>query len=183
MTPSFKAERFARRGCGSVQRACAHLGATLLLIYSPVAPLFPFSWLMPLVRILLVVGRWRCSGGCPWRCLTRQQDARPAGERADRARDHLQESAARRLTDTVAAVDGVALAERQHGASTHVDGVLMAGVERPRVVSTHVDGVLVAEEGKPRVSKVVFIGRDLDREEIEAAFRTCIVHAQTAHPH
>ncbi|EOD24445.1 hypothetical protein EMIHUDRAFT_74134 [Emiliania huxleyi CCMP1516] len=38
-------------------------------------------------------------------------------------------------------------------------------------------------EGEPRVSKVVFIGRDLDREEIEAAFRTCIVHAQTAHPH
>lgn len=38
-------------------------------------------------------------------------------------------------------------------------------------------------EGEPRVSKVVFIGRDLDREEIEANFLTCCVHPETQHPH
>lgn len=39
------------------------------------------------------------------------------------------------------------------------------------------------EEGEARTSKVVFIGRDLSREEIEAAFLGCVVHPETQHPH
>jgi hypothetical protein len=33
------------------------------------------------------------------------------------------------------------------------------------------------------VPQVVFIGRDLNREEIEASFLSCVVHPETQHPH
>ena len=38
-------------------------------------------------------------------------------------------------------------------------------------------------EGEERVSKVVFIGRNLNREAIEASFLACCVHPETQHPH
>jgi len=61
--------------------------------------------------------------------------------------------------------------------------------EDRRLVFQAVHMILEGDLQKPwgeterRWSRAVFIGRDLDREEIEAGFLTCCVHPETQHPH